>query len=327
MRELITISIIFVLISGCGLMDSSEQKQKFKYDWREVPRFKEWSNTAIEVTGKDVLYVAQYNELYKSTDFGKSFSRVLTPDSSDISKIRYLDNKLYIIGNTFHSGPGLTGNFISWVYVSENEGESWEEITGGYIMQDLTFYNDRIHIGRKHGVTTLDLNTGETFRNSFIYSKLSDHIEEIEATSDGKIFLASHDGLHVSLDNGESWEKASKNISKNDDFFRSVEIDEHNDLYVAESGRIYKVLGESLHWESYYSRPYNDQIKLLPNNKILILDSYILKISDREELQFENIGPQSTLEHGPYFKFIDSFSNGDIVLAGHSNLFIGKKRN
>ncbi|MBO6523793.1 MAG: hypothetical protein JJ971_08215 [Balneolaceae bacterium] len=325
MRGLIFLLVFIVSISGCGLFDASEEKPKPEYEWEELGQFRDRWNTAVEITPDDILFIAQDEKLFRSTNHGEDFQRLSTPDSADIVRIRTLNNKLYIIGDVYRPDGGDWGRDVSWIYVSEDNGQSWEVVTGGYIMQDITYLNNRLHIGRKHGVTTLDLETGESFRNSFIHSKLSDHIEEIEVTSDGRIFLASHDGLHASFDNGETWTKVSTNIHKNYDFFRSLEIDENDNLYLSEYERIYKVMGQELYWEHYKIKNGNDQIKLLPDNKLLLLASDDLKISDRDELSFMEIQPKSTQEYGPYFDFIDTFSNGNIILAGHSHVFLGRK--
>ena len=325
MRELVVLSVVILTFSGCGIFDASEKKPKPEYEWEEFGQFRDKWNTAVEITPDNVLFIAQDEKLFRSTNRGENFQRLSTPDSANIVRIRTLNQKLYIIGNVYRPDGGDWGRNVSWVYVSEDNGQSWDIVTGGYIMQDITYYDNRLHIGRKHGVTTLDLETGESFRNSFIYSKLSDHIEEIKVTSDGRIFLASHDGLHASFDNGETWAKVSVNVPKTADFFRSLEIDENDNLYLSEYERIYKVMGDELYWERYNTSLGNDLIKLIPDNKLLLLASNELKIADRDELSFKRIEPKSSQEYGPYFDFIDVFSNGEIILAGYSHVFLGRK--
>lgn len=326
MRELIILSVMILTFLGCGIFDASEKKAKPEYEWVELVEFRNKWNTALEVTPDDIVFIAQKEKLFRSINYGESFQRLTTPDSADIVRIRTLNNKLYFIGNVYRPNGGDWGRSVSWIYVSEDNGESWEILTGGYIMQDVTYYDNRVHIGRKHGVTTFDLETGESFRNSFIHSKLSDHIEEIEVTSDGRIFLVSHDGLHASFDNGETWTKVSKNIHKDDDFFRSIEIDENDNLYLSQYERIYKVMGEDMYWERYNTQLGNDQIKLIEDNKLLLLASDELKIADRDGLSFKEIQPESTQEYGPNFEYIDTFSDGGILLGGYNNIFLGKKR-
>ena len=226
------VSIIFFL-SGCGLLNSKNDNEDPLYDWVEITKFKSEWITAIATNGENELYVAQSNQLSYSDDAGDNFKRFTAPDSADIKKLKVYD-RLYMIGDVHVNRGGFFGSFISYVYASDDNGRNWEEITGGYIMQDLVASKGNLHIGRKHGVTTFDLEGDSVlYRNSFINSKLSDHIEEITASEEGIIYLASHDGIHSSEDDGKNWNSISSDIDKDDDFIRSISIDEQNEIIYA----------------------------------------------------------------------------------------------
>ncbi|MBR9916613.1 hypothetical protein GYB29_02715 [bacterium] len=319
------VSIIFFL-NGCGLLNSKNDKEDPLYDWVEITKFKsEWIN-AIATNGENELYVANEDVLNYSNDGGKTFQSFSTPDSVHIKKIRVYES-LYMIGDVLIENGGVFLGFTNYVYVSDDNGRNWEEITGGYIMQDLVVSKGNLHIGRKHGVTTFDLEGDSVlYRNSFINSKLSDHIEEITASEEGIIYLASHDGIHSSEDDGKNWNSISSDIDKDDDFIRSISIDEQNEIiYAAESDRIYFKEKNASFWEKTKVNIGTQLVRSLRDSKVIAADSDEVFLAQGKDFNFENIGPfyEETEYDFLNFEYLEVFSDNKIVVGGYFHLFIG----
>lgn len=314
---------IVFLLNACLFADDRDSDEVKPVEWIEIERFRSSWITAIEVDKDDILYVAEEEKLLRSMNYGGSFQLVSTPDSASIVQIRSLD-KLYIIGDVYRSSGGFFGSRVSWLYSYNDEEHSWKVIDGGYRMQDVTWYNNRVHIGRVHGITSIDLITGEKIKHNLIDSELSDHIEEIEASTNGALFMASHEGVHASYDNGENWQEITKGFSSDKDWARSIEIDEGENVYALQSYRLIKYLNSDSKWDISNKEYYSDKIELMGSNRLLMLSTSELKYADRDEQKFTEIQPVSKRQTGPYFEYLDVFSNDNIVLAGRNYLAIGK---
>ena len=318
---------LFVIVS-CDLSNQSpDDVNSNLYEWVEITNFKDAWITALAVSEEDNLYLAQSKKLFIQKAGDRFFNRISTPDSAKIVRIRKFNEKLFIIGDVYRQGggPGVWGRNVSYLYVSTDEGNNWEEVIGGFVMQDVTYHDNRIHIGRKHGVTTVDINTGEEFRNRFIESKLSDHIEEIETSKNGEIVVASHDGLHISRNNGEDWTKLSKRIRKENDWISSIEFDTDNKLYALQSSRTYILDVASGNYESFKNGYSNDQHKIVDEIEIVKVGGSMVRIANLNVMKFTDISPDKDEGVNYNFEYVDVFSDGRIIIGGVDELFIGKK--
>lgn len=317
------IFFLILSISGCGIFDNAEESPRPEYDWEELRQFKDKWNSALEITDDDVLYIAQEKDLYVSKDFGTSFSLIETPDSATIVKIRNLD-KLYIIGRVYRSSGGVLGSSTNWLYASSDDGKTWQEITGGFLMQDVTYSNGIIYIGVNGGVVSLDLEKGDKKRIQLFNSKMSDAIEEIEATRKGKIVLATHDGLYATTDQGNNWARVSGHISKDDDFIKSIEIDDFDTIFALQNSNLYRVTGDSFEWNTMTIGGGNDQIKLINNKEMVLLKINDLYISSTAEISFEKTLDGSELGESVYIQEVNTFSNGGIIINTFDKIFKGE---
>lgn len=328
MKKLSFIALFLSLGIGCGLLNSDKEKLEIEsvYEWEELLHFKgEWI-TAVAAKGENEIYVAQSNRLSYSKDGGKVFERLNIPDSADVTQIKIFD-RLYIIGEVYNSDVGYWGTKQGYIYASDDNGESWEEITGGFVMQDFTILENRLHIGRNHGVNTFDLEGDSLlYANSFIHSKLSDHMETITAAKDGTIYLGSHAGVYASYDDGENWIKVSTTISKDHDHVRSIVVDNETDvIYASSDDRLYYRNKDEIVWEKKSIDYGTESVRLLSKNRIIISHSRQVSMADRNEMVFEGIGPvfDNIDDNPPNFAFMEVFSEDKILVASKDYIYIG----
>jgi len=325
MRRVSIFLVGLTVFASCSVFNEDQGNDSQLYSWHEITRFKNAWITALSVTENDDLYLAQSNELYVQKEGESTFYRLNSPDSADITRIRDFKEKLFIIGDVYQRDLGDWGRDVSYLYLSNDGGTTWEEIIGGFIMQDITFHENRIHIGRKHGVTTIDYNTREVFTNSFIHSELSDHIEEIKTSKNGEIVVASHDGLHISNSQGQDWSILTHRINKDDDWIRSIEFDSTNKLYALQANRTYILDMESGEIETIRDGLGNNQHKIISSDEIVKAGDSWVQIAKLDEMIFNDITPKKTGNEYFGFEFVDSFSDGRIIIAGLNHFFIGSK--
>lgn len=326
MKALVYFVTIIFFLSGCGLLNSKNDKKDPLYDWEEIARFKSEWITAIATNGENELYVAQSNKLSYSDDAAETFKSFTAPDSADITKIKIHD-RLYIIGDVYRSGGGFWGSIVSYVYASDDNGRNWEEIVGGFLMQDIIISENMLHIGKKHGVISYDLEGDSIYSsNLFLYSKLSDHMEELTASEDGTVYVSSHGGIFASYDRGKNWEKISSSISKNYDHIKSLAVDDENDvIYAAEYRRLYYRKKDEVIWAKIKVNSGTEKVRLLSNNTIITADWNQVNLANKLDLDFRNIGPEyeETETDILSLEFLEIFTDNKIVVAGYDHIFIG----
>ncbi|HCT51783.1 MAG TPA: hypothetical protein DF712_04925 [Balneola sp.] len=322
-----TLTLSSIILNSCGLLGSSEEKQKEElYEWKQLVGFKSGSITAIATHGENVLYIAQSNRLSYSEEAGKNIKRFTAPDSADITKIKVYD-RLYIIGDVYRSGAGFWGNRVSYVYASDDNGSNWEEIVGGFRMQDIVVSENMLHIGKKHGVITFDLEGDSVYKsNLFLYSKLSDHMEEITASADGSVYVSSHGGIFATFDRGTTWEKISTTIGKDYDHIKSIAVDDESDMiYAAEYRRLYYREKNEVKWIKKSINSGTEKVRLLSDNKIVTVDWDQVNYADKNSFEFQNIGPYYEQKESEYFslEMLEVFTDNKIVVAGDEHIFVG----
>lgn len=310
--------IACVLCIGCNV---SNTEPEFEYDWEQVLQFERDQITAIHVSQDDQLYVATGKKLYRSFDLKTTYLRMQSPDSAKIFKIKTFDDRIIILGDVFQRDIGNFGDDVGFVYQSLDDGLTWQEVISGFVMQDVTYHNNRIHIGRTHGVTTVDLETGEIIQNQIVDSKLSDHMEEIAVSPNGDIVVSCHDGVFLSDSNGDNWVEIATEIQKDDDWIESIEFS-GNELYALESSRVYRIDLITDEVESFKGNIGYEQLELTQTGEVIKMGSTKLGVAYQNELDFENIYPVNLTEERLFLDFVDSFSDGTLAITAEKKLFI-----
>lgn len=327
MKKAYLIFLFLAVSVGCGLTNSDKKEKQELYEWDELSLFKKAWVTAIATFGENELYIAQDNLLSYSENSGKTFTWFTAPDSAEVKRIKIYD-RLYVIGNVYREYGGFWGSTTSYLYASDDMGKSWEEITGGFIMQDFVIADGKIHIGRKHGVTTFDIEADSVlYLNGFLNSKLSDHMEEITASSDGSIYVSSHGGIFASYNGGQSWEKISSTIYKSEDHIRSIIVDDDNDMiYGAGYNHIYYRNKEDIIWDKEGVGISTEVVRLLRNNDIVITGSDKIKLANKVDMKFQDIGPVYNKKDENdvlSFEYLEIFSDDKIIAADFDHIYIG----
>jgi photosystem II stability/assembly factor-like uncharacterized protein len=160
-----------------------------------------------------------YSGLFKSTDNGNSWEKIVTP---------FNDFEVYTIYITKEDHIWVGTNFQDRIYLSTDNGQSWEIKRNGYLTGECWAFGQS-----KDGVmfagdgqyqnTFRSTNYGDTWEFSAPLRPL------VFATdSNNIVFAGTHDGLFATTDNGLSW--AQNNFLSNI-AVSSILIDSSNNIY------------------------------------------------------------------------------------------------
>ena len=160
-----------------------------------------------------------YSGLFKSTDNGNSWEKIVTP---------FNDFEVYTIYITKEDHIWVGTNFQDRIYLSTDNGQSWEIKRNGYLTGECWAFGQS-----KDGVmfagdgqyqnTFRSTNYGDTWEFSAPLRPL------VFATdSNNIVFAGTHDGLFATTDNGLTW--AQNNFLANI-AVSSILIDSSNNIY------------------------------------------------------------------------------------------------
>jgi len=167
------------------------------------------SAVAVDYESKCIIYAATANEVYKSTDCSRSWSRIYFDNSAkttigDIAIDHYDSSNVYI------------GTSRGEIIKSKDRGETWS-VAGRFqseIKRIIISPNDSRHIfaATKGKGVFRSLDNGETWeslKEGLKEFKSSRNFRDMAIAKDepNTIFLASNYGLLKSRDNGDSWSK------------------------------------------------------------------------------------------------------------------------
>lgn len=323
MRRVIYTSLGLLIWVSCNVSNTAEE---FEFEWNEVAQFQRNQITAIHVSDSDELYVATGKRLFRSVSRNEAYIRLNSPDSASVIKIRTFEDRIIILTNVFQRDIGNFGEDVNFLYQSVDDGFTWQEIASGFTMQDVAYQDNKIHIARTKGITTIDLNSGVTSANQIVDSKLSDVMDEIEVSPDGKIVVACHEGVFISEDNGANWTEIATQIGKDNDWIRSIEF-RGNDLYALESSRVYRIDLTTDEVETHKGFVGYEELEITSTGQIIKLGSSKLGIANLDNLNFANIFPTNVSEERLSLDFVDSFADGTLAITAGEKLYLVERIN
>lgn len=324
MKKIVWVFLGLIIMQGCNL--SSSEESEFNYNWERVAQFSREQITAIHVSEDNDLYVATGNKLYKSFDINSTYLRVNSPDSANIVKIKIFQDRMLILANVFDESLGHFGENVSFVYQSLDDGITWQEIVSGFAMQDITYHNNRIHIGRINGIATIDLETDNIFFSPIVESKLNDEMEEIEVSPDGTIAVSCHEGVFISENNGDTWTEIGTDIHKDDDWIEAIEFN-GSEIFALETSRVYRIDLITNAVETHKGFVGYEELELTNTGEIVKLGVSKLGVAYQNNLSFQNIYPTEISEDRLNLSFVDSFADGTLAITAGEKLFIAKRIN
>ncbi len=319
MKKIVWVILGLIIIQGCNL--SSSDLSDFEYNWARVAQFSREQITAIHVSKENDLYIATGKKLYKSFDIHSTYLRVNSPDSASIVRIKSFEDRILLLTNVFDEDLGHFGEDVSFVYQSLDDGLTWQVLASGFSMQDVSYHNNRIHIGRINGITTYDLETDNILFSQIVDSKLNDEMEEIEVSPDGKIAVSCHEGVFISENNGDTWTEIATQIHKDDDWIKAIEFN-GNDLLALESSRVYRIdlLTDAV--DTHKGFIGYEELELTKTGEVIKLGASKLGVAYQNELTFQNIYPADISDTQLNLNFVDSFADGTLAITAGEKLYI-----
>ncbi len=314
-----------VILINCGNPVKPEIEADL-FNWIEISNFNDSWIADVDVTPSDDIIVALTEVLFISKDEGKTFIKLNPPDSTRIKRVRFFD-KFYLMG--FDQSIDLETHqpFGNSLFISE-DGLTWDRIISGFDMFDVGVVGSKIHIGRYSGITSYNPETKDTASHSLFSSNLSDRVREVLALEDGKVFLACHDGVYATHNNGESWFRMSKRIGKDHDDIGSMVY--HNErIYAFESEHIYvsnKAMDDFesiIYLNRYYYFQRAKKIRFYQDNTLIMGYDNALLMHDLAKETTTDITPE--IFDNSFFGIdrVHILKSGAIIVSDYSYLFIG----
>lgn len=198
----------------------------------------------FHVSNSNIVFAGQYSEggnayIHRSTDGGKSFSKVTLPfetvnevDRIEIATTKANTNVVYALlsdarDGGFHSLVKSTDSGASWERMemledinlfgweadgSDEGGQGWYDIALAVSPTD----EDAVFVGGVNIWKTI--NSGYTWKLSSNWQSMSNDnyvhadIHDLQFNSEGKLFAASDGGVNFSKNNGREWESISDGL-------------------------------------------------------------------------------------------------------------------
>ncbi len=229
----------------------------------------------IKSIGEDTIYFASYHgpRLYRSFDGGVSWNSSLTSDTTSdyITDIAVTSNQdIYVSCNAYFYNNG-------GVYKSTNGGEAWEfmGLLNHQVMCIETNSNDDVFTGdwwvmdydETMGIYA-QYNNQNNFENILGISLVTD----IAINSENHIYLTANETVFYSLDNGESFENITDELSN----YKSIlHFDNQDYLYAAHNTSLVRSINSTI-TSIDENQPLTQSVFIYPNpcNGYLFIEIY-----------------------------------------------------
>ncbi len=243
------------------------------------------------------------DSVFFSDDFGKSwFSYGEISDSFyiSISSILFLENN-----DILTAGVGST---TGGIYKSTDSSKIWErKVTGASIssVTKLITSSDSIYASIYDGVY-ISIDEGESWNEIASKPDSSNEIIDIVISKDGKIFAATFGEIFRSTDNGLTWELVTNGIPPSTNFFMNLTISEEGYIYLGTRRLgIYRTKDMGENWE-HIRHGWIRYVTTKPGGYLMAgaeQEGLILSTDHGDTWQIINSGLPSIL---PYTSFINS---------------------
>jgi hypothetical protein len=116
---------------------------------------------------------------------------------------------LAINGNNIFAGGG------DGVYLSTNNGSSWNHLSFGSWVWDMAIHENNIFVSSSGGAISLSTDNGSSWNNIFIPSPVA--YGDALTINDENIFVATSSGVYLSTDNGSNWNAVNNGLPTHTD--------------------------------------------------------------------------------------------------------------
>ena len=191
----------------------------------------------LDISNSGLIYSSVYDTtnrkkyIFKSSDGGVTWLEILNLfNYGDIESFTTDDNdKIYILTT------------IGDIYSKDNNSSTWQLVkssifgdSGKHFYYDMKVVNQYIFIYDKLFVGFMKFDTlGNKYDMDYIYAN---KVRDLVQTNEREIFIASDDGLYISKNFGETWEKIPCPIN---DIF-DMELTQKGYLFISNDKKIYR---------------------------------------------------------------------------------------
>ena len=194
------------------------------------------------VADNNNLYVAMWNSIFHSTDTGQTWSLV-KDDFPYNSEHENIVNTLLMDGSLLYAGTS------SGIYVSENNGKDWIELSD-YNVTSIIMDGTTLFIGTWGSGIYYSVNEGQNW--TMINSGLTNLYIRFISVCNSKIFTGTDEGsIFISTDNGKGWLLINESMKDQDGIWPGVYcfLCSGNKLYAATTGNgIYFSNNDNVNW-------------------------------------------------------------------------------
>ena len=217
---------------------------------------------------------------------------------------------------------------------TSTDGDNWEKISGPYSMFDFIEHDGHVYVGKEHGVVTYNVENGEEFSTDFLFTDVSNWIDEVQVNNKGEIFAGTMEGIYRSKDVGKSWTKVTEEIPSDKDHTEKIIVDGDEMygvgealLYSADSGENWSIL-------EYKMKNHDGEIQdHFMSDFDISEDGYQYSInylgffmySERNADYYEFYGPEKYDENPNSLPLrygeVHAFKNGSVMITAWGNHF------
>lgn len=294
------------------------------------------------------IWISKENEIFvggkyswaSSNNFGTSFSRYSTPDSTLSWNVKKFDDHFYGYGTvpsdySVIAGDTTLGSLISTfeqIYKSE-DGNVWSLVTGPFEMFDFTVKDEVIYVATDGGVVVHDLQNSQEYFDEFLQTKSLDYINQVVINDNDELFVASHDGVYRSNDFGRTWTKVTEEISKDEDYVSKIWLIGDNELYAfgtkllhsTDGGESWVKVGLQYEDDSGNLKSFSSSDLEISSNEMFYSISfrgfYVADLSNSSIVEYSGPHSSSVESSNRYdYEEIHYFNNGRVLISNWENI-------
>ena len=266
----------------------------------------------LSVTDSILLVGSENGYLYRSTDFGNQWSVVRNGQGDGVwGMVSTSDNKIFVS--------------CDWRLMSSNDfGKTWNDIFGisGYL--DLSNEEDTLFILPYHEANYISTYNVQSNQLNTIYLPFSGILHQFcQSKTHNKWILGSSEGIHISTDNGITWQPF--NVGLNSIDVVSLYLNDENELYAGTNDGVYYSSNFGLDWNYKNSGiPSNTEILnfLRTDDSVLIVgtSNNCFKTSD-SGLNWTELSPNLDNRRIPS---LANFDNNKLLIGSDSGVFVSE---
>lgn len=274
-----------ILLLSCSLVDG-EKKAIDTFEFSKLSRFDQRPITSVNLDEYGSTMVGTWEGLsyYKNADI---FGYVSPEITKKLSHLIEKDNEYYAItenGNKIvHSSNGF-----EWTVLFDPQTK---------IYDILVLDSGTLIAGTVSGVYLYSLSGDSVVKNEFFFASefLTNSISYLLQSASGSVFAGTHDGIYRSKDEGQTWEKVSREISKHDDSISMLFERKDGTVIAGHRDVFYQSNDDGENWTSF-KLPEGGPIKMIESNGVeYLLSGGYIWVRKNNETDFILLGVEKEL--------------------------------